>query len=235
MKKFLLIFVGLALCSSINAEGAISREFSITDSTLTKLKCWEVTKKWVATVLDSYGAYIAYENENKGEIIIKGKYKDSNNSLWTVKESFVIPYINFEIEINMRDGLYSAKYSKVSYGFNNGYGGSVSGYPKIYLLRMKNELNEIRDLEIYNGDNWNIDESFEIKRKEWSEKVREAEIKQNDKSISKKERKTFKEFYEENVGRDAVYHNVCYGTHRFIYDTFYEEHIGLRHFIKNIK
>lgn len=235
MKKNLLIIVGIVLCLSIDAEAAISREFSINDSILTKSKCWEVTKKWVATALDSYGAYVAYENEDKGEMIIKGRYKDSNNRLWAVQESFIIPYISFEIEINMRDGLYFAKYSKVSYVFKNGYGGRVSGYSKIFLLRMKNELEEIQDLMISKGEDWVIDESFEINGEEWSRKIKEAEERQNDKSISKKERKKYNQFYEENVGRDAVYHNVNYGVHRLVYDTFYEEPMGLEYLIKNLK
>lgn len=236
MKKvWLFIVLVVFSCSTISALHPSLKEFSIEDSSLMKSRCWDATKKWVAITMDSYNARIAYEKEENGEMIVKGRCKDSNNRMWSVQNSFVIPYLEYEIEITMRDGYYSAKYTKIKYYFKSSYGESTYGMSELMLIRMRNELEVIEELLYSIGDTWEVDAFFEKEYNLISEKIKEAEQKKNDKSLRKKERKEYGRIYEENVGKDAVYHSVKNGAHRLVYDTFYEESLGLRQLIKILK
>ncbi len=224
MRKFvfLLIVFGYALLS----KGATTQQYSngilsgfcISDSLLTKSRAWDATKRWIATRMDSKNANIAYENIDEGTLIIKGKYRDADNGLFCVKYGFIIPYVKFELEINISDDSYCAKYNNISYEPIVGYGDTPYG-SNILLNRLLNEMDEIKTLMLRQGEVWTLDNDFFLKGDNLKSQINEANKKMEDKSISKKERKQYKKFYEANNGRDGVYHNVKMAAHRLVFDT----------------
>ena len=224
MKKLFLLFI--LFFSTILLWGENTAQFSnglltgfcITDSLINKSTTWNLTKKWLATNMDSKQARIVFENAKDGSIIIKGRYKDTNNSLYCVKYGAIIPYISYELEINISNGSYCAKYNKIAYEPVISYG-DIPYNLKIILDRIINEMEEIKKITLDKGESWIIDNDFIKKGEKLKSQIDEAKFKMNDKSLSKKERNQYKIFYEKNIGRDVVYHAARIASHRLVFDT----------------
>lgn len=221
-----LLFLLIVICSTISSWGESSHQYSngilsgfcMLDSMISKPAAWEATNRWIATQMDSKDAHIVYENVNEGTLIIKGRYKDTNNGMFCVRYDFIIPYVSYELEINISDGSYCAKYNKINYEPIVGYGDVPYGLG-ILQQRILNEMNEIKGIMLDKGEVWLIDNDFVNKGNSLNTKIKEAKIKKEDKSLSKKERKQFKKYYEENNGREGIYHNVKMAAHRLVFDT----------------
>lgn len=224
MKK--LLFFLLVICFTLSLRGATTQQYSngilsgfcITDSLISKSAAWDATNRWIATQMDSKNARVVYENVNEGTLIIKGRYKDADNRLYSVQYDFITPYVNYELEINVSDGSYCAKYNKINYEIIIGYGNTPYGL-NIILNRIINEIDEIKKIMSHKGEIWALDNDFFKAGDDLNSQITEAKNRMDDKSISKKERKQYKKFYEANAGRDGIYHHTKMAAHRLVFDT----------------
>lgn len=222
MRKLVILFI--TVFSAINLwaveDSGLITDFCISDSLLNKKVAWDATKRWLATCMDSKNATIAYENYDEGTMIIKGWYKDTDNYLSCVREGLIVPYVNYELEINVSDNSYCAKYNKIVYEPRSVGGYMDYSYMSKYMLqRLINEMGEIKNLMIRKGEKWTINNDIVRKGDELDAKIKEAQTKMDDKTIPKKERKQYKKYYEENNGRESVYLYIKLAAHRLVFDT----------------
>ena len=232
MKKTVFFLICLVATLTSHAD----HKTVIKNSTVTKEQCFEAVKKWTVKNLDPYNAVISYEDKSSGTLIIKGHFKDEDNDLYACKEGYiVVPYVDFQLEIQCKEGQVEANFNHIQYSYKSTYGGDYSSHSTFILKRMRNELDEIRKLMISKGEVWEIDDSFEKKYKELDERLKYSEAKKDDKSISKKERKSHERFYEENDGRELVYFYTDIAASHLSWDLINQSGTGLRDIIIKLR
>ena len=153
---------------------------------------------------NSYDTTISYENEESGRIIIKGKYRDGDNYLMARVLKYVLPYVSFQLDIQCDNGRVSLQITNVEYSYvviNE----SAYGLGDEALKILMSELRAIRSLMIRWGEVWTINDSFEQAYQTLESSVGEAKRVKDDKSLSRKERKKFKEYFERNDVKCSVY------------------------------
>ena len=227
MKRHILYLL-MAIITIPSYASILDRSIEIENPLLKKEVCWEKTKMWVVTAMDTFNAYIAYEDFNTGKIIVKGEYKDTENTLMAVKNDFIKANVSYELEITCNDGFYSAKYNKIMYDCQTSYGDySLSSF---MLEWVKQELETIMDITIEKGNVWTVDSYFDSKYNETNANVEEAKLKMEDPTLKKKERKKYKRYYEANRHKPSVYFYVKHAAHNLVYKSLFNG--GLEHTIE---
>ena len=227
MKKLLFVFVILMNVFSVYAYNII-----IEDSRIKKEEIYEVIKKWALTTLDSKDVTILYEDKSGGDIIIEGKYIDNHNSLASCIGHYVLPYVTYHLEIRCDSGSVKAEFTQFKYSY-------TSLNKSTYTLTDKARRMLIKDHEAIlkvmrkSGGSFAIDEDIENEYNKLKPLIDEARKKKDDKSLSGKERRESKNFYEANNSLYEVY-SAAHWAEYFIKQDIYDKNVtGLRFFINN--
>ena len=232
MKRIVLFLIVLTVSMSGFAD---FRSITIKDSLLQKKTTWDRTKLWVVRDMDKYNARISYQDYDTGIMIIKGKYKSSDDGLYSEREGLLTFYVDYEIEIHCNDGEYYAKYNDINCCVNVGYA-SFSYMSDFMLEIIKQELAAMKEIMSEKGEEFDIDDYFESEYDNISALVDEAETKKDDKNLKKSERRKYKKYYENNHWKPMVYSHIISIGFQLCYNTFYGgfrgEFNGLRDFIK---
>lgn len=202
--SYLMLFFLVA--EDIAAKEIEHTKMNLADSTLTMSQKMDGVKRWVVSNEDNYGLRIAYENPTQGTIIVKGQFRDNNNSLICVREDFIRPIASFVIEINCSNANISAEMTEASYEYITvGYGDyySLSNY---FLKCCIQEMEEIQNIISRHGEKVNCyDSYFEEMAKQYDTNVSEAEKIEQDATMPKRERKKAKKYLEDNQRRGWPY------------------------------
>lgn len=196
----MVVLTFLMAMSHVNA----GNDLIIEDSRIIKSEVFEVVKKWIVLTLDSYDATISYEDKSSGSIVIKGKYKDDNNILMAKMLKFVIPYVIFQLEIQCEDGKLMAHFNKIEYTYVT-LDESSYGLNNRVLDTLIRELEAIKSLMIRKGEQWTIDDSFENEYERLRISMNQARGGKDNSSLSRKERREFKQYYERNEAKYDVF------------------------------
>lgn len=205
MKKILVMMLMLSFVVRVSAKEFEHRNMVINDSTLTISQAWDGVMRWVVSNEDKYGMRIAYQNPTTGSIIVKGEFRDTENSLQCVRQDFIRPVASFTIEINCSDNKLTAEMTEANYEYRVGYGSAYS--VSTFILKWcKQEMEEIERIMRYKGEKVNCyDSYFEETASEYDAKNKEAETIEKDETASKKERKKAKKYLEDNRMRKHPY------------------------------
>lgn len=199
MKRLFTVFAFLIAISNVYANN----DLVIEDSRIIKSEVFELVKKWVVVTLDSYDATISYEDKSSGNIIVKGMYKDDDNILMAKILKYVIPYVSFQLEIQCDDGKLTAHFNKIEYSYvsldEDSYGLSNRAIKTII-----SELEAIKYLMIRKGETWVIDDSFEKEYEGMKLSMKQANEGKDNTSLSRKERREFNQYYENNKAKYNV-------------------------------
>lgn len=199
MKKLLFLMALLIQLSAVHA----SNELVIEDSCITKNEYFEVVKKWIATTLDSYDATISYEDKSSGCIVVKGSFQDKENYLMSKILRYVIPYVLFQLEVQCDNGKVVAQFKKIAYTYEaldvNPYGLSNEAINKIIK-----EFEAIKSMTYRKGSYWVIDDAFEQEYQRMESLMTEAKRKMDDDTLPRKERRTYKNYYENNNAKYKI-------------------------------
>lgn len=195
---------------------------NLNDSTLTMSQKMDGVKRWVISNEDIYGLRIAYDNPAQGTMIVKGQFRDRNNSLVCVREDFIRPIASFIVEISCSNGKISAEMTEASYEYITvGYGDYYS-LSKYFLKCCIQEMEEIQNIISQKGEKVNCyDLYFEEMAKLYDTKVSDAEKIEKDETHSKKERKKAKKYLEENQQREWPYRYVNFMPTHTALELFY--------------
>lgn len=193
----------------IDAKEIEHPKMNLSDSTLTMSQKMDGVNRWVVSNEDNYGLRIAYENPTKGTIIVKGQFRDNNNSLICVREDIIRPIASFVVEINCSNTNISAEMTEAFYEYITvGYGDyySLSSY---YLKCCIQEMEEIQNIISRHGEKVNCyDSYFEEMSNQYNNNVSEAERIEQDVTKPKRERKKAKKYLEDNQRREWPYRYV---------------------------
>lgn len=227
MKKVFLFFAFLMISVSSYAGWDIIIE----NPNATRIRSFETIKKWVSTTLDLQNISIKYEDAKSGVIVINGDYKDTSSSLLSIRYGFVSAYVSYQLEIRCDDGYVFAKFNKMAYSTKSLYGNYSLSTNILEIIR--DELKVIAELKIKKGQAWNINKDFIREYEELKSAIQEAEQKKDDNNISKKERKKYRKFYENNKIKGKVYDSINYMGIDLKYNVIYKK-TGLMNVIENI-
>ena len=231
MRKLIVIMLVLTFVSSVHAKELGHKSIEINDSTITLPQMWDKTMRWVVANEDTFGMRIAYQNSNTGSVIVKGEFKDANNTLTSVRNGLIIPIVSYTIEVNNSIGKISAEVTEVNYKYSVGYEEiySLSDY---ILKAYKQEMEEIERIMRYKGEKVNCYDSwFEETAEEYQAKNTEAKALENDETVPKKERKKAKKYLEQNSYRYLPYLYVNMAPWYIVREVFYGNK-GLENFIR---
>lgn len=215
----------------IDAKEIEHAKMHLSDSTLTMSQKMDGVKRWVVSNEDTYGLRVVYDNPTQGTMIIKGQYRDRNNSLICVREDFIRPIASFVIEISCSNANISAEMTEASYEYITVGYGDYSSLSSYFLKCCIQEMEEIQKIISRHGDKVNCyDLYFEEMAEHYDTKVSEAEKIEQDDTLSKKERKKAKKYLEDNQRRGWPYRYVNSMPTHTVLDLFYGNK-GLKKYI----
>lgn len=215
MKKFLLIIFLFAITLDATAFHPL-KSFEFINPKLSKETCWEIVKLWTISDMNDRNARIVYENKDTGKMLISGKYRDKTDTqLDTYKDNVLVPYVSYEIEIFCSDGKITFSFKNVKYSFKirnfNQY--SLDDFT---LQRYSYELEEVKDIMMVKGEEWEIDDYFTKRNSELNQLVNEAQSKMNDEKLKKKQRAIYQKQFSEYVSKSKVSHTVKQAVHKLM-------------------
>lgn len=227
MKKLLFLFILLMNVCSVYAYNII-----IEDSRIRKDDIYEVIKKWALTTLDSKDVTILYEDKSSGNIIFEGKYIDKHNNLSSGVLQYVLPYVKFQLEICCDSGSVTAEFLNLKYSYEslNKSTYYLNDYIRKELIREHEAI--IKVMRKSDGA-FDIDETIENEYNRLKPLIDDARNKKDDKTLSSKERREYKYFYEANEKLYEVYSAAYWAEYYIKTDIYDKDKTGLRYYVNN--
>ena len=227
MKKLLFLFVLLMNVCSIYAYDII-----IEDSRIRKDDIYEVIKKWALTTLDSKDITILYEDKSSGNIIFEGEYIDKHNGLSSSILHYVLPYVKYQLEICCDSGSVTAEFIKLKYSYTSLNKSSYTLTNTMRSLLIKEHEAIIKVMRKSEGA-FDIDDAIENEYNRLKPLIDDARMKKDDKTLSSKERRENKSFYEANKSLYEVYSAAHWAEYYMKIDIYDKDKTGLRYYVNN--
>ena len=227
MKKLLFLFVLLMNVCSIYAYDII-----IEDSRIRKDDIYEVIKKWALTTLDSKDITILHEDKSSENIIFEGEYIDKHNGLSSSILHYVLPYVKYQLEIRCDSGSVTAEFIKLKYSYTSLNKSSYTLTNTMRSLLIKEHEAIIKVMRKSEGA-FDIDDAIENEYNRLKPLIHDARMKKDDKTLSSKERRENKSFYEANKSLYEVYSAAHWAEYYMKIDIYDKDKTGLRYYVNN--
>lgn len=226
MKKLLLFILLMNVCS------VYAYDIIIEDSRIRKDDLYEVIKKWALTTLESKDVSVLYEDKSSGSIIFEGKYIDNDNGLSSRIMHYVLPYVIYQLEIHCDSGSVTAEFIKLKYSYMslNKSTYSLNNYARSLLIKEHEAI--IKVMRKSDGA-FDIDETIENEYNRLEPLIDDAWKRKDDKTLSSKERRESKKFYEANKSLYEVYSAAHWAEYHMEKEIYNKEKTGLRYYVND--
>jgi len=199
MKKTLLIALSV-LYSSIVYGQNVSEPYKV-NTNLTKDACWNKINEWVVNGFYRYHAEVEYEDKASGLIVVKGQYNPEKDGMISTLYNLNVPCIVFVLLIKCQDTSYTMTFEELYFDLNPG-NTLATDINNIAVLEASTA--EIKTLTRAGGV---ITYHSELKRNvdNLALSLADAEIKANDRTLKRKDRKYNQILYDRYIVELRVY------------------------------
>ena len=199
MKKPFLLALSI-LFSTISYCQDVSEPHKF-DTNISKDACWNKINKWVVDGFYRYQAKVYREDKESGWIVVEGQYIPEMDGTISTQYNMQVPNIDFTLEIKCEEKSYTIAIRELYFSFNTG---PVSAFDINNIAVVEASTAELKALTragailIYNNElKQNVQEIALL--------LNDAQIKANDLSLKRKDRKYYQNLYDQHSAEFRVY------------------------------
>lgn len=188
MKRSFLLTLILILTTCLYGQEKIELTNQVQDE-LTQSTHWTNVQKWAILALRKYSPKIEQRNKETGEFFVTVKRRSSSNFV-SVKNRMANPLTTISVQVTCHDNKYDVTFDNLSYEYVI-QRINLDRLSTSTLEKISDELEMINDINKKEGEKWTVDNTFFEKKQAIYDEMVAAKFKSEDKSLKRKERKSY--------------------------------------------